>query len=60
MVLGRAGGFEGAGRSDDVEEVRQVRRGELGNGFEGGKEEFELQSLLGWKPVCGDGGEGGS
>lgn len=29
------GGSEGAGRSDDVEKVRQIRRGEVINGFEG-------------------------
>lgn len=44
-------GSEGVGRSDDVEKVRQIRRGEVMNGSEPIQEEFELYSLFDRKPM---------
>lgn len=45
------GGSEGAGRGDDLEEVRQISWGEVMHRLEGEQEEIVDDSLVDWEPV---------
>ena len=45
------GGSEGACRSGDVEQVRQIWRGKVMDRFEGVQKDFELNSLCDREPV---------
>lgn len=44
--VGGGGGSEGAGRSGNVEEVRQIWRSEVVDGFESVQKDFEFNSKL--------------
>ena len=44
--MGGGGGSEGAGRSGNVEEIRQIWRGEVVDGFESIQKDFEFYSML--------------
>ena len=49
--MGGGGGSEGAGWSGDVEEVRQIWRGEVVDGLKGVQEQFEFYPMLDREPV---------
>ena len=47
----RGGGAKGARGSDNVEEIRQIRRGKIVDGLEGVQKYFKINSVFYRKPV---------